>query len=94
MDNAIKKTQDVILKLRQERELRHISQLELSFSSGISQTMISHIESGRKIPTLRTLIRLCDALDINPAILFSFSDDEENRRRVKHQIITMIERYL
>ncbi len=92
MDDISRKTQEVILRLRKARESRHLSQLDLSLSAGVSQVMISQIESGQKIPTLTTLIKICEALGINPSILFS--PENTDKREIKRQIIEMIEQNL
>ncbi len=57
-------------RLKREREKQNITQLELSFSSGVSQNMITYIENGKRTPTLHTILKLCNALKINPATLF------------------------
>ena len=59
-----------IQKLKFYREERNLSQFELSLQSGVSQNMITYIETGKRAPTLRTIIKLCNALEISPAKLF------------------------
>ncbi|SDR35448.1 transcriptional regulator, XRE family [Paraburkholderia fungorum] len=50
--------------LRHWRDLRGISQLDLSFNAGVSQRHISFIESGRSVPSRQMLIDLAQTLDI------------------------------
>lgn len=50
--------------LRQWRDLRGKSQLDLSFDAGVSQRHISFVESGRSTPSRRMLIDLAQALDV------------------------------
>lgn len=50
--------------LRHWREVRGISQLDLSLAAGISQRQISFIESGRSTPGRQTLLTLAQALDV------------------------------
>lgn len=50
--------------LRQWRDTRGKSQLELSFDTGISQRHLSFIESGRSVPGRQTLLDIAQALDI------------------------------
>lgn len=50
--------------LRQWRDTRGKSQLELSFDTGISQRHLSFIESGRSAPGRQTLLDIAQALDI------------------------------
>ena len=71
---------EVLKRLKTFREERNISQLELSLQSGVSQNMITYIETGKRTPTLRTLIKLCEALKISPAKLF----EEDNKEKLKN----------
>ena len=50
--------------LRQWRELRGKSQLELSLDAGVSQRHISFIEIGRSVPSRQMLIDIATALDM------------------------------
>jgi transcriptional regulator with XRE-family HTH domain len=50
--------------LRQERERRGLSMTLLAEKSGLSQQMVSYVERGMRMPTLDTLLRMCDALEI------------------------------
>lgn len=50
--------------LKQWRDLRGTSQLELSFDTGTSQRQISFIESGRSVPKRETLMDIADALGV------------------------------
>lgn len=44
---------------------RTITQAELAEKIGVTQSMISHYISGRKLPALDTLSRLCSVLDLD-----------------------------
>jgi transcriptional regulator with XRE-family HTH domain len=50
--------------LRQWRDQRGISQLDLSFDAGVSQRHISFIESGRSVPSRQMLLDIAQTLDI------------------------------
>ncbi|WP_027800585.1 helix-turn-helix domain-containing protein [Paraburkholderia dilworthii] len=50
--------------LRYWRDVRGVSQLELSLEAGISQRQISFIESGRSVPGRDTLLTLAQTLDV------------------------------
>ena len=50
--------------LRYWRDVRGVSQLDLSLEAGISQRQISFIESGRSVPGRETLLTLAQALDV------------------------------
>ncbi len=80
----------VILRLKHEREKQKLSQLELAFKSNVSQNMIAYIETGKRTPTLSTLIKLCNALNINPSVLFA--EEDEQRESIKNNIIALVGR--
>lgn len=82
----------VIERIKEERKKANMSQIELSFAAGLSQNQINCIESGRNIPNLYTLIKICDALKIRPEILFSPSNNE--REKVREEIISLIKKYV
>ncbi|RKE38372.1 Xre family transcriptional regulator [Paraburkholderia sp. BL23I1N1] len=50
--------------LRHWRDMRGISQLDLSFNAGVSQRHISFIESGRSVPSRQMLMDIAQTLDI------------------------------
>lgn len=80
----------VLARLKGEREKQKLSQLDLSNLSGVSQNMITYIETGKRTPSLRTFLKLCKALKINPAVLFKDEDDE--KERLKAEIIELVSR--
>jgi transcriptional regulator with XRE-family HTH domain len=50
--------------LRQWRDVRGKTQLDLSFDAGVSQKHISFVESGRSVPSRQMLLDLAQALDV------------------------------
>ena len=50
--------------LRQWRDLRGLSQLDLALRTGVSQKHVSFVESGRSRPSPQMIIDLSDALDV------------------------------
>ena len=78
----------ILQRLKQAREEARLSQLELSYKSGVSQNMITYIETGKSSPTLSTLLKLTNALNINPADLFIMPDEERND--IKKGIIKLV----
>ena len=66
-----------------------MSQLELSLRANLSQSFLACVESGKKQPSVMTLLRIANALKVNPAQFFSeeenaasfFSEEEEAARR-------------
>ncbi|RAS34625.1 helix-turn-helix domain-containing protein [Paraburkholderia bryophila] len=55
---------DLGVLLRHWRDMRGISQLDLSFNAGVSQRHISFIESGRSVPSRQMLMDIAQTLDI------------------------------
>ena len=48
------------------RTKKALSQEKLGFEANLHRTYISIIERGLKSPTINTLVRLCNALEITP----------------------------
>ena len=55
------------------RELKGISQQDLAAKCNFEKSNMSRLESGRVNPTLSTLGKVADALDVTLAELFAFS---------------------
>lgn len=85
-----KQVQFVLARIKEERQKANMSQIELSFAAGLSQNQINCIESGRNIPNLYTLIKICDALKIKPESLFITPD--KDKEKLKDEIISLIKR--
>lgn len=62
-------TKDVPLALRQSlarfRELRGLSQAKLGKKAGFAAASISHFETGQRIPSLESIVKLADALEVS-----------------------------
>lgn len=85
----ITEQESIILKrLKNAREEAKLSQLELSYRSGVSQNMITYIETGKSSPTLTTLLKLSNALNINPAVLFDDTPEEKDKK--KEEIVKLV----
>ena len=56
-----------ILKLR--RNSVNLSQERLGLESGLSRSYISDLENGKKDPSLFTIFKLANALDLKPSAL-------------------------
>lgn len=77
-------------RLREEREKRHISQIDLALEAGLSQNIVAFIETGKRSPNVLTILKICNALKISPATLFE-SETVQNRRQIKSQIVSLLE---
>ena len=53
--------------LRQERCRQDLSLTTVADRAGLSYQMISYVERGLRVPGLDTLLRICSALQIDPA---------------------------
>lgn len=51
--------------LHDERKKRGLSLTAVATTAGLSRQMISFVEEEERNPTLDTLLRICDALEIN-----------------------------
>jgi DNA-binding XRE family transcriptional regulator len=80
--------QQIIRRLREEREKARISQMNLSFLAGLSENHVYAVETGKRSPNLYTLLKICNALRISPAILFESPNEE--RSKMKETIIDLV----
>ena len=65
--------------LRNWRTTRKWSQTTLALRADVDRNYISLIELGRNSPSLRTIFRLCDAMDMAPSELLR---DVERRLKI------------
>jgi len=75
-------------KLRILRKRRDLSQEELAEKANLHPTYIGVIERGEQAPTLDTIEKIANALDIKVKELFLFSPEETDK--VKEEIIAML----
>ncbi len=61
-------------RLRYLREQRNLTQKQLADLASVSQATIAHIEKLTKDPSVETLRKIAEALDIHVATLFSTND--------------------
>ena len=52
------------------REAKGYTQEKLAYESGMSKGYLSEVESGKKSPTVRTLEKLAETLDIEVSAFF------------------------
>ncbi|MBQ7948163.1 MAG: helix-turn-helix transcriptional regulator [Clostridia bacterium] len=57
--------EDIRNALTEALKQHNFTQSELANKIGVTQSMISHYASGRKMPALDTLSRLCTVLDLD-----------------------------
>ena len=91
-DDVTAQIMHIIKRLREEREKQRISQIDLSFKARLSQNLVNYIETGKRTPNLYTILSICKALEINPAVLFESHDTE--RQRARETIIRLVSQFL
>jgi transcriptional regulator with XRE-family HTH domain len=52
-------------QLRSLREMRGLTQGELGMRAGIAAASVSHFETGQRLPSLDSLVKLADALQVS-----------------------------
>ena len=82
----------IAARIREERKKAGVSQTALSLQAGLSQNQVFCIETGKRTPNLYTILRICEALRINPAVLFDNTEDE--RQRDRETIIRLVSKYV
>ena len=75
-------------RIKRERERQNLSQLFLATKADIAQSHYSEIESGKSIPSIKMLLKIADALEVD--ISFFFDKKSPNREEVKQKIIDLI----
>jgi transcriptional regulator with XRE-family HTH domain len=58
-----------------------LKQEQLSFRAGLSRPYISQLERDLKSPTVETLFRICDALNVSPVNIIRRVDAARKRKR-------------
>ena len=56
---------EVVRLLRKERIRRELSLNQLAEKAGLSRSMVSYVERGMRNPTLQTLLRIANALNVD-----------------------------
>ena len=80
----------VINKIKKIRIDKGISQLELANTANFSQSFLANVESGKKKPSLLTILRIAEALNVNPREFFSDTTGK-TKDEIKDQIKSLIE---
>ncbi|MDR2924004.1 MAG: helix-turn-helix domain-containing protein [Treponema sp.] len=83
--------QYIIDKIKSIRLKKGISQMELSLRSNLSQSFIVNIEKGKKQPSVLTLIRIAEALEVNPQDFFPEFINIDPKEHTKEKIRKLLE---
>jgi transcriptional regulator with XRE-family HTH domain len=79
----------VIDRIRETRLRRSMSQMELAERADISQSFLAALESGKKSPSVETVLKIAHALGINPGDLFPRATS--SKTQIKEEIITLLD---
>ena len=80
-----------IEKIKAIRIKKGVSQIELSLRSNLSQSFIANIEKGKKQPSVLTLIKIADALEVNPQDFFPETHNPDTKEQTKEKIRKLLE---
>lgn len=75
-------------RLRAERRSRNLSQADLERRTGLARCRISWLENGRAVPTIETLEKISDALQIPVYRLLYDGDDAAQSARASGKLPT------
>jgi len=89
MEDVNKQLQFVVGKIKEIRLKKTMSQLELSVNSNLSQSFLASVESGKKQPSVMTLLRIASALNVSPKAFFP-ENETKSKEEIKDMIINLI----
>lgn len=85
MQPALEAGLQVAAQVRDIRRARHLSQRQLAGRMQVPRTYISKIENGKAIPTLGSLERLADALEVDVSQLV-----RDTRSRREEEVVSIL----
>lgn len=77
-------------KIKFTRISKGFSQLEVCARGNFSQSFYTHIEIGKSQPSLMTIIRIAQVLEINPKDFFTETKNR-SKQEIKKEIFSLIE---
>ncbi|HHT9115754.1 MAG: helix-turn-helix transcriptional regulator [Planctomycetes bacterium] len=78
------------VRIKEIRKTRGLSQEQLSGKIDIDPKHLSRIESGRSFPSLDTLEKLANALQVEVKDFFEFAHEAKNTRELKEIINNLL----
>ena len=54
----------IIETIKKKRKEKGLTQTDLAEALGIKRQYISAIEQGKRVPTIKTLVKICEALEL------------------------------
>lgn len=80
--------------LRMVRAYHHVNQIELSKQTGVSKTVISDLETGKKQPTLKTLEKYAKYFKIPPSAFLLYSELLNKEHEASEEAATKLRKIL
>ena len=74
-------------RLKEIRIAQNISQQELADIIGVTKVSVCGYESGKRLPNLYNLMRIANALDVDPNYLLGYDVKVIAEKEVKYQMI-------
>jgi transcriptional regulator with XRE-family HTH domain len=81
----------VVSQIKRIRMQKGISQMELSLQADLSQSFLANLEKGKKLPSVMTIIKIANALEVDPKDFFSEKIYSGTKQQIKDQIINLLE---
>ncbi len=79
---------EIGIRIRKYRELRGLSQKELSDLIGVSNSRVSNWEQGINRPNADIISDLCKALDVSPSELLDIQISTDNLNEQERKLVT------
>jgi transcriptional regulator with XRE-family HTH domain len=83
--------QYVIDQIKKIRIQKGLSQMELSLRSNLTQSFLANLEKGKKLPSVMTIIKIANALEVNPQEFFPEKANSATKEHIKAKIIGLLE---
>jgi transcriptional regulator with XRE-family HTH domain len=83
--------QYVINQIKRIRTQKSLSQIELSLRAELSQSFLANLEKGKKLPSVLTIIKIADALEVNPKDFFPEKIGSETKQQIKEKISSLLD---
>jgi transcriptional regulator with XRE-family HTH domain len=80
----------VVERMKSVRIQKGVSQLELSLRSHLSLSFIASLETGKKQPSVLTLLKIASALEVSPRV-FMPEHEEMSKTEIKDEILSLLE---
>jgi transcriptional regulator with XRE-family HTH domain len=81
----------VTSQIKKLRVRQGVSQMELSLRANLSQSFLANLENGKKQPSVLTIIKIADALDLHPKEFFPQNAAVTDKQEIKEKIVNLLE---